>query len=562
MACLQTMEAHSQSIDHKMLFLTTLLISIIITVALMPYAKSLACRLQAIDVPDRRKVHDRLMPRCGGMAMAAGTVTPIILWAPMTPFTKGLLLGILIIIVFGMADDIKDLKPQTKLAGQVAAALVAILVGGVKIRDLGDFLPSGMMLPTWLAIPLTVFVIVGVTNATNLSDGLDGLAGGIALLIFTGIGYFSVVQKQWVLAMMCIAVGGSVLGFLRYNTYPAQLFMGDAGSQLLGFMAILLAVQLTQSSPQLSPILPLILLGVPILDTLTVMIKRMIGGGSPFIADRTHFHHKLIAMGLFHTEAVLSIYVAQASLILLAIGFRGRNDWMFLAVYFCFAIIAVGTFHLIEATGYRVNRDAFLTPLKNRLRPLKDRGRVIRVCFGIVKYGVPLVLLFNLLYPTPQNRYRLLYIAGLMTILLLAWLLNKRRLGGVFKYGLYLLTPFLIYRCDQSVYELMPPAFVTVYNFSYLVLLASIYLTMKFTRREKGFKSSPLDFLVVFVVLLIPNLTDTAFSDYRLGLIAAKTVVLFYSYEVLIGELRKQSLLLPFSVAAILMSVKFLTLYM
>ena len=308
----------------------------------------LPLKLQAVDAPDSRKVHDSLMPRCGGMAMAVGAMVPIILWAPMIPFTKGLLLGTLIIVLFGVADDIKDLNPNTKLGGQVGAALVAVLVGGVKISDLGSFLPAGMILPDWAAIPLTVFVIVGCTNATNLSDGLDGLAGGIALLIFLGIGYLSAGEKNWLFVMVSIAVGGSVLGFLRYNTHPAQLFMGDAGSQFLGFVAILLSISLTQQNANLSPLMPLIILGMPILDTLTVMIKRLASGHSPFVADKTHFHHRLMAMGLFHTEAVLTIYVIQASLIVFVVVFPGLNDWMLLASYLFFACAMIGSFNLIS----------------------------------------------------------------------------------------------------------------------------------------------------------------------------------------------------------------------
>ncbi|WP_319405958.1 MraY family glycosyltransferase [uncultured Desulfosarcina sp.] len=545
-----------------MLLLTTLLISIILTVVLMPYARALACKLQAVDEPDSRKIHEGLMPRCGGMAMAVGAMTPIVLWVPMTPFIKGLLIGTLIIVLFGMADDINDLKPHTKLAGQLAAAMVAILVGGVKISDLGDFLPAGMMLPDWAAIPLTAFVIVGVTNATNLSDGLDGLAGGIALLIFIGIGYLSGSEKNMLFVLISIAVGGSVLGFLRFNSHPAQLFMGDAGSQFLGFVAIVLSITLTQQNAHLSPIVPMILLGVPIMDTLTVMFRRLAKGCSPFAADRTHFHHQLMTMGFFHTEAVLTIYVAQAALILVAVIFPSSNDWLLLGSYLCFSVVVVGSFHLVRRTGYRINRDTLVNPIKMRLKPLKDRGRIIKVSFRMVKYGVPLILLFNVLVPTPEAEYRLLYSAGLLGLLVFALILSKQVFGRFLKFGLFLLTPFLIYRCDQSVYLLMSPAFIALYNLSYLILLMSVLLTMKLTRRTRGFKSSPMDFLVIFVILLIPNLPDTTFSDFRLGLVAAKTVILFYSYEVLIGELRRKSFVLPISAAVILLGIKVLVLYM
>jgi UDP-GlcNAc:undecaprenyl-phosphate GlcNAc-1-phosphate transferase len=539
-----------------MLFLTTLLISIIVTIALMPYAKELAYRLQAVDHPNHRKVHEHIMPKCGGMAMAVGAMTPVFLWAPMSPFVKGLMIGTLIIVLFGVADDIKDLSPYTKLLGQLMAALVAILVGGIKISDLGAFLPAGLVVSDWAAMPLTIFVIVGVTNATNLSDGLDGLAGGIALLIFLCIGYLGISNQDWVVAMVSIATGGAVFGFLRFNTHPAKLFMGDAGSQLLGFVAILLSIKLTQQTAQLSVILPLIILGLPILDTLTVMIRRLTKGRSPFAADRNHFHHQLIEIGLYHTEAVLTIYFTQSLLILFAIVCHQFNDWILLTAYICFAGLVVGSFFIFKKTGYRVNRDRFLNKIKPRLQPLKDRGQAIKFSFGIVKLGVPSLVLFNMLVPAISDETYFFYSGGLLILMALAWLVKKQLLDKTVKLILYLLTPFLIYRCDLWLHSYVGTSYIVVYNLLYLVLLSAVFLTMKLTRRANGFKSSTLDFLVIFIILLIPNLPNSAVTGYHLGLVAVKTVILFYSYEVLAGETRKKTISLPISIAIIFVAVK------
>jgi UDP-GlcNAc:undecaprenyl-phosphate GlcNAc-1-phosphate transferase len=525
-----------------MLFLTTLLTSIILTIVVMPYFLELAVRLQALDKPGDRKIHESVMPRCGGMAMAIGASVPILLWLPKTYFVKGLLIGGLILMFFGLADDIKDLKPSTKLLGQTMGALIVTLVGGIKISHLGSFWFSGAVLPEWVSIPLTVFVIVGVTNATNLSDGLDGLAGGIALLIFLCIGYLGVMQEDWATVMIAIAVGGSVLGFLRFNSYPAQLFMGDAGSQLLGFVGIVLAIKLAQQSPTISVITPLIIFGIPILDTLTVMTRRIAKGRSPFAADRNHFHHQLIAIGLYHTEAVLIIYLAQSLLILITIVYHGLNDWVLLASYLFFAGAVVGAFHLFQKTEYRINRDRFLTASKVRLQPLKDRGQIIKVSFGIVKIGVPALLVFNALFhPFDSHIYFVLSIS-FMLVLLLAWFLNKALLNKSAKIALYLFTPFMIYKCDLGFNSNLNPLLVGFYNAVYLLLLVSVFLTMKLTRRSNGFKSSTLDFLVIFMILLIPNLPNVTLEDYLLGLVAVKTVILYYSYEVLTGESRRKSI--------------------
>ena len=539
-----------------MLYLTTLLFSIIVTIAVMPYAKVLACRLHSVDEPNQRKIHESTMPKCGGMAMTIGAMVPIMLWAPITPFTKGLILGTIVIVCFGIADDIKDLNPYNKLIGQLMGALAAILIGGVKISNLGNFLPAGMVLPDILAVPLTAFVIVGVTNATNLSDGLDGLAGGIGLLIFLCIGYIGVSQNDWIATMIAIAVGGAVLGFLRFNSHPAQLFMGDAGSQLLGFVAILLSIKLTQQSNQLSVILPLIIFGLPILDTLTVMTKRLIKGRSPFSADRNHFHHQLIEIGLFHTEAVMTIYIVQSMLIFIAIVYRQANDWYLLIGYICFAGAVVGSFNFVEKSGYRINRDKFLKNFKLRLQPLKDRGQIIKFVFPIVKFGVPALLLFNAMVPIPGDDNQIYFSGGLIIVCALGWLVNKEFGRKVVKACLYVLTPFVIYRCDQALYMHLNTTFIIAYNFLYLMLLIAVFLTMKLTRRMNGFKGSTLDFLVIFVILLIPNLPGGAITGYHLGLVAVKTVILFYSYEVLMGETRKKKFGLPTSMVILMISVK------
>jgi UDP-GlcNAc:undecaprenyl-phosphate GlcNAc-1-phosphate transferase len=532
-----------------MLFLTTLLISIIVTIAIMPYSRELAVKLQAMDKPNHRKLHEHVMPKCGGMAMAIGACVPIMLWAPKSYFITGLLIGGLIIVFFGVADDIKDLSPHVKLLGQVMAALVITLVGGIKINDLGNLLSTGTILPDWLAIPLTIFVVVGVTNATNLSDGLDGLAGGIALLIFLCIGYLGVSEKDWVMVMIAIAVGGSVLGFLRFNSYPAQLFMGDAGSQLLGFVSVVLAIKMAQQSPDISVILPLIIFGIHILDTLTVMIKRLAVGRSPFSADRNHFHHQLMAIGLFHTEAVLTIYLTQALLILFAIAYHGSNDWFLLSTYLLFACVTLSVFHIFHKTEYQIKRGYFLNTIKKRLKPFKDRGQLIKVTFGIVRVCVPTLLTLNVLFQPLDNRTELFLSAGFLFLLLLAWLVNKRVLNRITKIAFYLFTPFIIFKCDQNLYSAFSHVHLLLYNALYLLLLVSVLLTMKFTRRSKGFKSSTLDFLVIFVILLISNLPNVALKSYLMGMVAVKTVILYYSYEVLIGELRRGSV--RFTVSAL-----------
>ena len=269
-----------------MIYFTTLLLSMFITIVLIPILKGMAVRVNAVDIPNSRKVHTKPIPRIGGVAMAIGTLVPILLWFPGSPMIRAIFIGAAIIVFSGAVDDIKQLGYKAKFAGQVIAALVIILYGGITINNLGVLMPDGYLLPKAISIGLTLLVIVGVTNAINLSDGLDGLAGGITLLTFICIAYLAFRCENLAIAISAVAAAGAIFGFLRYNTHPAVIFMGDAGSQFLGFLAIVLPVALTQENTPLSPFLPLIILGFPILDTVTVMTERIADGRSPFVADK------------------------------------------------------------------------------------------------------------------------------------------------------------------------------------------------------------------------------------------------------------------------------------
>ena len=234
-----------------MVFLSTLLISMFVTMALIPILRTVALRLHAgLDIPNPRKVHTEPKPKVGGLAMAVGALVPFLLVADGDRFVNSVLIGACIIVLFGLLDDIYNLGWKTKFAGQTVAALVVIFFGGLKICFLGTCLPEGVLLMDPLALPITLIVIVGVTNAINLADGLDGLAGGVSLLIFVAIGFLCYSNGDFagrsLVMLLCISVVGAIFGFLRYNTYPASVFMGDTGSQLLGFLAITLSLGITQ----------------------------------------------------------------------------------------------------------------------------------------------------------------------------------------------------------------------------------------------------------------------------------------------------------------------------
>ncbi len=320
-----------------MQLITIFICSLFLTLALIPVFKRLAFRMNIVDIPDTRKVHLAPMPKMGGISIAVGAFIPIMVWVPRDDFVNSVIMGALVVSIFGLLDDIRPLSPKQKVIPQIGAGLMVILFGGVKISCIGSLTPENCILPLYISIPLSLLVIVGVTNAINLSDGLDGLAGGISMLSFIAIAFLAMPFGNIPIAIMAAAVVGGIAGFLRYNTYPASLFMGDAGSQLLGFLAIVFAIVLTQNHTPYSKVLALPIIGFPILDTLTVMTERIVKKKSPFRADKKHFHHRLLQFGFFHTEAVLCIYLIQACFVGFAIVFRFHSAFTHIVFFILFS---------------------------------------------------------------------------------------------------------------------------------------------------------------------------------------------------------------------------------
>jgi UDP-GlcNAc:undecaprenyl-phosphate GlcNAc-1-phosphate transferase len=504
----------------------------------MPIFINLAYKANILDIPNERKVHCDPTPRIGGIAMVLGAFIPILLWAPMGQFVKSMLIGSGIIVFFGLVDDTLKIGFKIKFLAQIIAALIVIHYGGLKIKSLGVFTGEGYLLPVWVSIPLTLVVIVGVTNALNLSDGLDGLAGGISLISFLCIGYLAYLQKFQACEIISVAMIGAIFGLLRYNTYPAVVFMGDSGSQLLGFFVITISLVLTQGDNQLSPVLPLFLIGMPIIDTLWAIIRRIKSKMSPFAADKNHFHHKLMHLGLFHSESVMSIYILHASFVYMALIFRAKSDWFLLTLYFLFSGIITITVFLAVRNNWKINRFDFIDKIiKSRLRIIKDENAIIKFSFQASEIVFISLLILSCFLPAQINIYFSYFSMVFLCLILLTWLIKKKWAHSVIEISIFLMIPFLVYFSEKDTVYLMHTTLKNAHTISFGILTIFTLLTLKFTRRH-GFKTTPMDILILIFALVIPNLPDERIQSWQMGLIAAKIVVLFFSYEVLKGELR------------------------
>jgi UDP-GlcNAc:undecaprenyl-phosphate GlcNAc-1-phosphate transferase len=506
--------------------------ALLVCMALIPPLRLAAERFQVMDLPGERKVHEHPVPRVGGLAFAVGACASIAWWGARDATTFSVLFGCAIIVAFGVWDDRVDLSYRSKLVGQLLAALAVVVGGDIWFTTL-PFLPD-VEVPAWAGMFVTVVFLVGVSNAVNLTDGLDGLAGGLSFLTLSGIAYLAYLSNDSTVLLLTVPFLGGLLGFLRYNTYPARIFMGDGGSQLLGFIMGVLAVLLTDSSRgPFSPSLALFLLGLPFLDTLGVTGQRLAEGRSPFIGDRAHIHHKLLRFGLTHYEAVIVIYAIQAGMLGLAYMLRWQSDTLILPLYLLIAVsvlmlfIAAGRGLLpnLTAQGGHFLSNVTVTRLMNGpwLTDLPMQFLAVTVpCFLIALVFVPSNV------PTDVG-YLSIIIFG---IVLLGLSFSPHVAPYFVRGGLYVGTTFLLYVCEMSRYRSMS-AVAMVHNVFFVVVAVMVLLSLRFNE-ENRFQTTPLDYLMVFLAVTFPLLPEVSADIAHLGVFAAKLMVLFFSFELLL----------------------------
>jgi len=290
----------------------------------MPYVIKTAHRLGAVDQPDQRKVHKQIMPRLGGLGIFSAFFIVMLVGVQVSKPILGIIIGGTVIFLVGMLDDIYQISPLWKLAGQSIAAAIAISCGVVVSFVTNPF--DGPLNLGYLAIPLTFLWIVGISNAINLIDGLDGLAAGVSGIAAATIGFVAYTQGQYTACMVAFILVGALSGFLPYNFHPARTFMGDGGSNFLGFILGCLAIMgLTKSTAVISLFVPIVILGIPIFDTFFAIIRRINNKAPIFMPDKYHLHHRLMAIGCGHRNSVLIIYAISGFFGLMAIVLNHLN---------------------------------------------------------------------------------------------------------------------------------------------------------------------------------------------------------------------------------------------
>ena len=348
----------------------------VLALVLTPLVRRIVIRYEIVDRPAARRVNIIVVPRAGGLATSAAFLAVAGLFLFINDradlvessgtldaaHVTALLLGGAMAAALGAIDDLFDLRARWQLLGQLALACVAVALG-IGIGFVANpFGPGIIPLSGPIAAGFTIFWIVGMMNSINWIDGLDGLSSGVALIAAVTLGLISLTTQvgQPLVAVLCFALAGALLGFLRWNFHPATIFAGTSGVQFVGYSLAVLAILGTAKVA-----VALLVLGVPIIDTFWIIVRRVTQGGSPFRPDRTHIHHRLLDLGLSHRETVLVIYGICLVLAVLALLLSGVTQlYAFLGVFVAFGLVLFlptrGDFDRpdeLEAEAYEADTD-------------------------------------------------------------------------------------------------------------------------------------------------------------------------------------------------------------
>lgn len=304
----------------------------IAVVVMIPFIKKLAFKIGAIDKPRINHIHNKDTAKLGGLGIFLGFLLGYLLYGSYSIQMNSILIGSFIIILFGIIDDIVELPPKTKLIGQILAASVIAFYGKILLSDIsafGIYINFGIF-----TYPFTIIFIVACINCMNLIDGLDGLCGGISSIYFVTIGIIAIMQNKlgmdFILTFIML---GSTLGFLIYNFYPAKIFAGDSGSMFLGFIISVIALLGFKNVTLTSLIVPLLVLAIPILDTLFAIIRRTLKGEKVTQRDEFHIHHQLIKRNIPIKTAVIIIYIVDILFAAASIIYVAKNRYLGYIIY-------------------------------------------------------------------------------------------------------------------------------------------------------------------------------------------------------------------------------------
>lgn len=510
--------------------------AMLVSVVLIPLMIRLAPALGMVDAPNERKVHLSPIPRVGGIGIVIGALIPIALLLGHEPLVQCYLFGALVLFLFGAWDDRTESGHFLKFIGQFLAVLPLVWYGGLRVEHLP--LLESFTLPPSIAIPFTVVAMIGVINGVNHADGLDGLAAGEVLLSLIVIAFLAYVAEGNITLLISVAVIGGILGFLRFNTHPAQVFMGDNGSQFLGFTLAFLVVRLTQyTNNALSPAVVVLLIGLPVIDILGVFYLRASSGNNWFKASKNHIHHRLLARGFSHHETVVIIYTVQALFVLSGWYLAYEQDWLILLVYAAAFIGLYALITLLERRNWHVSshRQGVLPAWigYDWLRSMAQYGAI-----AVIMVLIPLYLIMIPAMVERVPRDFALVAAVLALVLLVEMVFTRRKASILVRAVIYILALFSVYLYHEYPLPILGGALWPSWLF-YGVLGLLSGITIRYSH-EINFRTTPTDFLGLFLIIAVALFQFAGLVESAFMILTVKFLIILYGCELLAMRARSQ----------------------
>jgi UDP-GlcNAc:undecaprenyl-phosphate GlcNAc-1-phosphate transferase len=538
---------HSEGTNVHNLY--AFMIAMFAALIMVPVLRRWALERQLVDELHERKVHTERVPRLGGIAIFMAFLFAVLIYAEMTPLIRGALTGGLVVFFTGLVDDFHNVAPKSKFIGEIAGATLAIVIGGIYISRLGNLFGTGeIILPFWLGVPFTIFAIVGVINAINLIDGLDGLAGGISVIALVAFFVLGMLDGNPSVMVLCAALLGAVFGFLKYNFYPARIFMGDAGSLTLGFALAFIAIMLTQApGSQVSPAIPVLILGLPILDTLRVMLQRFMQGTSLLAPDMTHVHHQFLDLGFKHRFTVITIYGISIFWAIFSVLFSRTPEYLSLFVFLVFSALFYALLrHVLN------HRERYTFLAKDSTRGIRESGayhylaelvnRLVPGLFALLMTYLGVAALFGAGTGTlPWQVGGLLFVAAGVLLLLSRDTLNQFLLGLLYIVGLAMI--FVV----EAHSERTLLAGITLRDLTdfIFVIVAAIVVGKFFFKATGDFFISTADFLVLGTSIFLSIIVSHYGVELASTSILLKGILLYLGVKVVTtyGSLRASNIM-------------------
>jgi UDP-GlcNAc:undecaprenyl-phosphate GlcNAc-1-phosphate transferase len=537
------------------IFMTALFASLI----MVPFLHKWALDTGAVDTPDDRKVHHGTIPRIGGIAISLAFLFSLLVFVDISREMRGIAAGGLILFFTGLVDDLYGLSPKRKFFGEIGGCLIATVISHLHIHRLGDLLGAGPIeLPLWLSVPFTIFAVVGVINSINLIDGLDGLAGGVSVIALAAFSFLSYQAGNFPVMVLCAGLLGGLLGFLKYNFFPARIFMGDAGSLVVGFVLAFIAIYLTQiPGSTVSPVVPLVVLGLPIIDTLRVITKRLLRGSSPFAPDMSHVHHKFLDLGFQHRFTVVLIYGLSVVLAAFAVFNHGAPDSVLLVCY----VLSSGAFYLgIRYVKRNRERFSFLgTDSAVGIRESVTYRRLADLVAHADSILIVLILVYLALAAATGTLVSDWFVQLALTLfiasIVLLYLTRDTRNHFVLAmlYFTSMLVAIMVVR--HGSIEMAPGISLKRASDGLLFALVSVGALRMLFRRPAEFFLTSVDYLFLSVSVFLAVVVPQVDPSHRVTGILARGIVLFVGLKIVAKRGEIHSKILVYGMLAVLAAI-------